>query len=226
MLNQTILFPLVSQDFLAERLPAVFRITVFGHRALDDKGTECTACLYHEQASLRVVWLCHQPDQRLHPGALVSIRWQGRATSLDGCVRINRLVLLERPFPSLDLFDTVPLMWVPDRDLVKRADALVRPLPFVFKQLFNAIFWDDQSFYRFLVGFSSLTGHHNRRNGNFKYCVEVALPVWCPTMRSYVSLCSHWPACCMMLAKGMSTVSTTTAYSLICLCGVRYSAIN
>ena len=166
--------PPVSQHLVPDHLPTVFRITLFSHRVLDDKSAECTACLYHEQACLRVVWSCRQPDLRLHEGALVSIRWQGTVTLEKNCVRINRLVPLGRPVASLDIFDTVPLLWVPDRVLVERAAALLKPLPIAFKQLFNSIFWDDQRFHRFLVGLSSLSGHHNRRNGNFKHCVEVA----------------------------------------------------
>jgi 3'-5' exoribonuclease len=166
--------PPVGPDLAAERLPSVFRVTAFSHRPLDIKTTECTASLYHDRVSLRVVWVCSQPDLRLHQGALVSIRWLGRPTSVDGCIRISRLVLLERPEPSLDLFQSVPSEWVPDRLLVSRADTLVKSLPPAFKQLFNAIFWDDRRFHRFLLGPSSLFGHHSRRNGNFQHSVDVA----------------------------------------------------
>ncbi len=174
MSKQFISPPPVGQDLVAERLPSTFRLTAFGHRPLDHKTTECTASLYHDQASLQVAWSCKQPDLRLHIGALVSIRWQGQPTNRDGCIRINRLVLLERPEASLDLFETILPLWVTDRELVKRANALLKPLPLAFKQLFNAIFWDDHRFHRFLVGLSSMAGHHNRRNGNLKHSVEVA----------------------------------------------------
>lgn len=174
MPEKIIALPPVGQDFVPECLPSAFRITVFGHRPLDARTTECTANLYHEQANLNVIWLCRQPDLRLHPGALVSIRWSGRVPRSEGCIRINRLVLLERPEASLDLFATIPSLWVTDRSLVERAGALVRRLPHALKHLFNAIFWDDRRFHRFLIGPSSISGHHSRRNGNFRHCVDVA----------------------------------------------------
>ena len=174
MSEEIITLPPLGPDRVVERLPSVFRLTAFCHRPLNTKTTECTASLYHDRASMRVVWLCSQPDFRLHRGALVSIRWLGRATSIDGAIRISRLVLLERLEPSIDLFQTVPSEWVPDRLLVSRADVLVKSLPPAFKQLFNAIFWDDRRFHRFLFGPSSLSGHHRGRNGNFRHSVDVA----------------------------------------------------
>jgi hypothetical protein len=41
----------------------------------------CQAVLFHEQAGLKVEWLCRHPDNRLTAGALVSIRWLGRPVS-------------------------------------------------------------------------------------------------------------------------------------------------
>lgn len=174
MFDQIIALPPAGRDLVAERLPSVLRVSAFGHRPLDIKTTECTASLFHERASLKVLWLCREPDLRLHPGALVSLRLLGRATSMGGCIRISRLVLLERPDPSLDLFETVLTDWVADRTLVKRASALVESLSPAFRQLFNAIFWDGRRFHRFLVGPSSIAGHHSRRNGNFRHSVDVA----------------------------------------------------
>lgn len=195
MSEQIIALPPVGQDLVAERLPAVFRMTSFSHQQLDAKTTECTASLYHEQASLRVIWLCKQPDLRMQPGVLVSIRWQGRATSIGGCIRISRLVLLERPDPSVDLFETVPSLWVTDRTLVKRADRLVKTLPTALKHLFNGIFWDDRRFHRFLVGPSSISGHHSRRNGNFRHSVDVAESAACMAQ-------GHSTVCTQVLTLG------------------------
>ena len=159
---------------LPESLPGMFRLTKMEHNQGRNGMTICTAQLYHEKASLRVTWECRQPDMRLPEGALVSPRWLGKPTcSEQGAVRISRLVLLEIPQASATLFDTVPHEWVRDRALVERARSLVDTLPRHMALLFNAMFWDGRRFMRFVVGPSSLNGHHNGRNGNLLHTVEV-----------------------------------------------------
>jgi len=160
---------------LPESLPGMFRLTKMEHKPGENGMTLCTAQLYHEKASLRVTWECRQPDTRLHEGSLVSPRWLGKSTrSEKGAVHISRLVLLEIPQVGATLFDIVPHEWVRDRALVERARALVDALPRPMAFLFNAMFWDGRRFMRFVVGPSSLNGHHNGRNGNLLHTVEVA----------------------------------------------------
>lgn len=160
---------------LPESLPGIFRLTRIEHKPSENGLTTCTAQIYHEKASLRVTWGCRQPDTRLYEGALVSPRWLGHSTrSEQGAVRISRLVLLEIPQKGAALFDTVPHEWVRDRALVERARALVGILPSHLTLLFNGLFWDGRRFMRFVVGPSSLNGHHNGRNGNLLHTVEVA----------------------------------------------------
>jgi len=159
---------------LPESLPGIYRLTGIEHKP-NGRATTCIAQLYHEKASLRVTWECRQPDTRLYEGALVSPRWLGRFTcSEHGAVRISRLVLLEIPQAGASLFDTVPHGWVRDRALVARAKVLTDRLPRHMALLFNALFWDGRRFMRFVVGPSSLNGHHNGRNGNLLHTVEVA----------------------------------------------------
>lgn len=169
---------LPGSDQLIDRLPPVFRVQSIARRAFDDKQTLTQAVLFHEQASIRVEWTCKHPDIRLTVGSLVSIRWLGRPTCTEGATRISRLVLLERPEACLNLFHTIPYSWVKDRPLVARAakhwEAMGRPL----QHLFNAVFWNGERFARYLGGPSSLAGHHNGRNGNFRHAVEVADRAW------------------------------------------------
>jgi hypothetical protein len=116
------------------------------------------ATLYHDAATLTVEWSSRHADHRIVAGALVSIRWCGRPTSIGGAVRIARLAVLERPMPSLNLFATVLPSWVRDRALLKRAAKLWEALPLPYRHLLNAIFWDDNRFHRFVMGPSSLNG--------------------------------------------------------------------
>ncbi|WP_141355194.1 HD domain-containing protein, partial [Zoogloea ramigera] len=141
---------------------------------VDARNLLNVAVVFHERAVLRVEWLCRHPDSRLTAGSLVSIRWLGRPTSTLGAIRIARLVKLERPEASLNPFDTVPHAWVRDRALVARAGCFWEGLGRPLQHLFNAVFWDSKRFQRYLEGPSSLHGHHNDRNGNFRHALEVA----------------------------------------------------
>jgi 3'-5' exoribonuclease len=165
---------LPQPDHVIDHLPLVFRVQSIERLPFNERNLLNVAVVFHERAVLRVEWLCRHPDSRLTAGSLVSIRWLGRPTSTLGAIRIARLVKLERPEASLNPFDTVPHAWVRERDLVARAgrfwECLGRPL----QHLFNAVFWDPRRFQRYLEGPSSLQGHHNGRNGNFRHALEVA----------------------------------------------------
>lgn len=167
-------FALPSSDSLVDKLPAILRIQSIVRLPFDMRHTLNRAVLFHEQASLTVEWVTRHVDVRLTAGSLVSVRWLGRPVSRGGAIRISRIVLLDRPDPALNPFDTIPTSWVVERDLVKRAAALWELLPRPFRHLFNAIFWRGDRFYRYLTGPSSLTGHHAERFGNLRHSIEVA----------------------------------------------------
>ena len=155
-------------------MPTVFRLTSIQHEQLDHRRGQYTATLYHDKAALKVCWTVSRPDIRLKSGVLVSPRWLGKTTCEGGMVRISRLVLLERPEPGLNLFNTVPHGWVENRELVSQAAELIVSLPRSYRFLFNAVFWKGQRFKRFCTGPSSINGHHAEDNGNLRHAVEVA----------------------------------------------------
>lgn len=161
-------------DLLREKLPPIFRVTAIHYQQISEKETRCHATIFHEQASLRVFWTVRQPDMRISPGVLVKISWAGHPQSQEGAIRIVRLILVEIPVSYLNLFDTIPSSWVKDRILIQRASALMDWLPQDLRYLFNGIFWEGRRFHRFIVGPSSLNGHHNLTNGNFMHTVDVA----------------------------------------------------
>lgn len=166
--------PSAAPDLLVEKLPKVFRIQSIERLPFDQKNIRTCATLFHERATIRVEWLSRHPDVRLAAGSLVAIRWCGRPVSLDGAVRIARLVLLEKPEADINLFDTIPHRWLQERDLARRGAALWGALPRGFAHLFNAIFWDGRRFLRYVAGPSSLRGHHHGPNGNLRHSIEVA----------------------------------------------------
>ncbi|NMG27980.1 HD domain-containing protein [Aromatoleum evansii] len=174
MNEQQLPVPSAAKDLLVERLPLVFRIQSIARLPFDAKAIRTCATLFHERATIRVEWLSQHPDVRLTVGSLVSIRWSGRAVTFDGAVRIARLVLIEKPVPALNLFDTIPHRWLRDRELAKRGAALWKELPRGFQHLFNAIFWDGGRFRRFVEGPSAINGDHHVRNGNLRHSIDVA----------------------------------------------------
>jgi 3'-5' exoribonuclease len=164
----------VTHDVVPQMLPAALRIQSI-HRAIGaEHRIQNEAVLFHEKACLKVSWATQHVDVRLHVGSVVAIRWTGHPKSVNGCIHVARLMLLERPDPALNLFDTVPTQWVRDRDLLSRARALWEQLPRGMQHLLNALLWEGNRFHRYVVGPSSLNGHHNGWNGNFRHSVEVA----------------------------------------------------
>lgn len=145
------------------------------HRRHDGKEYRNSALLYRSGDTFEVEWTSKTlPDTRLKPGAIVSPRY-GCVSVNSGCaVEISRLVFLERPEATLNLFDMVPESWVADRDLVSRASALWLELPYYLQSLFNTIFWCGERFKRYCVGQSSIRHHHACVNGNLEHSVEVA----------------------------------------------------
>lgn len=166
--------PGAAPDRVVDRLPPVFRIQSIERLPFDARNVLSRAALFHDRATLTVEWLSHHVDVRLIVGSPVSIRWQGRPVCTGGAVRIARLVLLEKPDPAVNLFETVPHAWVHDRALLQRAASLWDALPRGFGHLFNAIFWDGGRLHRYVAGPSSLAGHHREFSGNLRHSVEVA----------------------------------------------------
>lgn len=175
-LKEPIIHPVNDQDIPTNLaiMPRIYRLTTIEHETVDGKCTRSRATLYHDKAALNVSWTTSSPDLRLKSGVLVSPRWFTTTTCENGAIRINRLVMIERPEPWMNLFHTVPYGWARERELVKFAVELVEDLPRPYRHLFNAIFWDGLRFMRFCTQPSSMNGHHSMDNGNLLHSVDVA----------------------------------------------------
>ncbi|MCX7176022.1 MAG: HD domain-containing protein [Proteobacteria bacterium] len=172
--NMPITLPRPVIDLVPAKLPPIFRVTSIERLPVDNRNHRVSAKLYHEEAALAVTWIAPTVDVRITKGSLVGIRWLGNPTSVDGVIRIARLVQMERPEASFNLFRTVPYTWVKGRELVQRGADLWEQLPRGFQHMFNAILWDAKRFQRYLMGPSSMNGHHKSMNGNFLHSIEVA----------------------------------------------------
>ena len=122
-------------------MPKIFRLTSIRRSDICHGKVQYTASLFHESASLKVRWQARKADLKMKSGDLVSPRWNRETRSdTDGAILISRLVLMERPEASVNLFETVPHGWVGKRDLVREAVALLESLPLSYRHLFNAVF--------------------------------------------------------------------------------------
>ncbi len=163
-----------SPDPVAERMPAVMRIKSLERVTSQNDRILNRAVLFHQRCTICVSWVTQQVDTRLHRYGLVTIQRAQAARSADGALRIDRLLPADRPLANVNLFDTVLPEWVKDRELVSRAAALWEKLPRSLGHLVNALLWDSGRFHRYVMGPSSIQGHHNAWNGNFRHSIEVA----------------------------------------------------
>lgn len=154
-------------------LPWLFRIVHLDQAKLANGGYRFQASLFHEKASIHVTWINSKADDRLAAGSLVTPRWTSRTVCTEGQIIINRLLPVSSP-GNVNIFDTVPYEWVQGRGVIRQVKEMIDSLPPCFIKLINGIFWDYRRFYRFLVGPSSLNGHHNDKHGNLRHSIEVA----------------------------------------------------
>lgn len=162
-----------TADAVFDALPSIMRIESLAH-TLDGGAILNRATLHHRQASLCVEWVTQRVDSRLHRGGLVSIRPAAKTRCQGGATRIQHLSTVERPVPFVNLFDTLLPGWLKEPELAVRAANLWALLPRPLAHLINAVLWDSNRMHRFVTGPSSLVGHHNGFNGNFRHSIEVA----------------------------------------------------
>lgn len=171
-----VIHPVDDQDFPHNTLllPKIYRLTAIRHESVGTCKTICTATLYHDHASMNVIWTRSMPDTRLKVGDLVSPRWLPLSSCDRDAIRIARLVKMERPEPWENLFHMVPHDWVSDRQLTADAAELVDVLSRPCRFLFNAVFWDGQRFHRYCTVPSMRVDPLLCENGTLHRAIEVA----------------------------------------------------
>ena len=192
MANQNQSTLILNADTFRDTLPAVFRVLRVRQRLLSGKNQyRVLVSLYHAKHQINVHACYPQYDNQLIPGALVKIRWPKRIISIDGSLRVDRLMVLQEAESSYQLFDTIPSHYAGGDEIMRRARALAQRLSDTHHLLLNHVFWNRGRLGRFLKGPSSLGGHHREIHGNFHHAVEVAelaiglqkeLPVAAPSL--------------------------------------------
>jgi len=167
------LFPAVghssSQVAAYYRLISLTRLPGKGGR-----GVTNIASLYHEEGGREVTRQSAQVDCRLKRGCYVAVRGIEHLRSHGDASPIQRLDLLDKPLPTVNPFDSVPVNWVSDRVLVKRASLLWSQLSRPMQHLVTAVLWDGNRFERFLTGPAALSCYPPVPNANLRHAVETA----------------------------------------------------
>lgn len=167
--------PGVSRDGANACLPNIFRlVNITRLPGPNGRGVTNEATLFHEQASLKVVWTSPQVDCRLKCSCYVAVRGLDRKTLDRDCQQIKRLDRLDKALPTINPFETIPLSWVRDRSWVHRAASLWEQLSRPFQHLVTAVLWDGGRLERFLTGPAALHGYPPYPNGNLRHAVETA----------------------------------------------------
>jgi 3'-5' exoribonuclease len=140
-----------QSDPLPAKLPPLFRVESICRLPVDECRHVARAELFHAQAALSVFWVGGHSDTSVARDALVAIRWLGDPFCNDGALRIARLLEIDEPTPTCNLFDTVPRSWSTDRALLKEAAARWLQASRRARQSFNSRHWDAASFQSYLA---------------------------------------------------------------------------
>ena len=132
-----------------------------------------TAQLSHLRAEIKVMYQMQYQPYEVKVGDLVEIIYEKDIRSYSGALIVSGLSVLTVPSSHINLFHTVPRSWLKQRALILSAAELFEELPNYFKALLNGIFWEADRFKRFLMGPSSLKGHHDYINGNLIHTLDV-----------------------------------------------------
>ena len=125
------------------------------------------AVLFAEGAKVAVQWVSPRKELAIEGGCLVTIHYQDTGINfVDGHMDIGKLVRLDRPDSSYNLFDTAPFEWFMKTNLIKDAQSLWELLAEHNRLLLNAVLFDGGIFRRFCEGPSSSNNHHSYFHGH------------------------------------------------------------
>ena len=148
-----------------------YRVTEINSQMISSDFYINVATFQANQTSIKASWISNK-DCSHYTNKIVSPMFSGAGFSPIGSLPADNVSLLTEPKP-INLFETIPVEWVKNRDVVIKARMLFDQLPNDYKLLFNSIFWDEERFYRYCTYPSSLSGHHSETNGNLRHTVEV-----------------------------------------------------
>lgn len=157
-----------------EYLPSIFRLLSINHKVLADDLYMHTAKIFHGDKRMNVAWINDERHQSLTVGMLVMPTWSSKLISNVGQILIAGLNSNTQPTADFNIFETVPREWVLVPAIIKYAISSFADLPPEFRLLFNAIFWQSDRFYRYLIIPNSINHHFHWHHGNIMNAIVVA----------------------------------------------------
>jgi len=156
-----------------DAFPKVFRLVGL-EVVRQGEMCRCRAHLYHRLLAMHVTWHAPEVSAELRVGELVRPGFPVFVDTEDGDLVVSGLMIAHEPERSLNLFDTVRPEQSGQPELIERARILVEQLSPGYRHLFNAVFWDQRRFARFLRQPGSVTNHHAEPGGLLMHTVDTA----------------------------------------------------
>lgn len=138
------------------------------------QGVYNEATLFHERESLRVGWTSATVDSRLRRGDIVTVREGRHKGPRPEVLPAIRLVRVDQPVAAVNPFELVPVSWVNDATIARRAVPLWARLERPLQHLLNAVLWDGARFYRYITGPATAADDPAASAGNFRRAVALA----------------------------------------------------
>lgn len=110
-----------NSGFDGNVFPEVFCIEEIHSVRLDSGGYECRATLYHDRASITVIFSAAQRNSAFRRGRFVSVDWLPEVISEHGAVRVGGLCARDFAASGFNPFQSVPHSWCVDRHQIECA---------------------------------------------------------------------------------------------------------
>ncbi|HZW24772.1 MAG TPA: hypothetical protein VFF26_04735 [Gallionella sp.] len=129
--------------FDGDAFPEVFCIEDIRCSRQEGGGYDCRATLYHDRASISVVFGIVQRDPMLRRGCFVSVEWLPEAISDHGAVRVAGLCARDYAASGFNPFRSVPHSWCVDRHQIECARDLWESSSQQLRKLLFKTFWHE-----------------------------------------------------------------------------------
>lgn len=122
--------------------PEVFCIENIHCERQEYGGYECRAMLYHDRASITVIFHAAERNERFRRGRFVSVEWLPDVVSDHGAVRVSGLCARDCTASGFNPFQSVPHAWCVDRHQIECARDLWDASSQQLRKLLFETFWN------------------------------------------------------------------------------------
>ena len=137
-------------------------------------GVYNEATLYHAGETLRIGWTSPTVDSRLRLGDIVTVREARARSPRPEVLPVLRIARVDQPVGAVNPFELVPVSWLNDRTIARRAKTLWDQMERPLQHLVNAVLWEGARFYRYVTGPRSTAAYPAPPGGIFRRSVALA----------------------------------------------------